>query len=98
LAQSCACSEAVARGRSKAAANSLRERGIVSGIVRVMGRSVVRGKEAGQGKVIDFSEEILLCVKRCRGDDRFATGWRDWGVGLAFILRIWGYFICELQP
>jgi GNAT superfamily N-acetyltransferase len=41
-----------------------------------MGRSVVRGKEAGQGEVIDFRRRIYCASKRCRGDDRVCEGWR----------------------
>lgn len=91
MAQSCACSDAVAMERSKAAAKSFSERDIE----RVMGRSVVRGKEAGQDEVVDFRREIYFESHKAAVTTLCEVSAEDTGDGSAFILCLWLDFICE---
>jgi len=77
----------VARGRRRAAAKNL----MVRGIVKVMGRSVVRDGGEGQDAALDLlpnycEVNIGAGVMQLRNGDRWA-----------FILRGWTSSICELQ-
>src|SRR6266851_1352544 len=62
LAQACAWIGDVARGRSRAAARSLRARGMVIGTVIVMGRSLVRSVRDGQDGGDDLWTKRRLSV------------------------------------